>query len=261
MLTVRWSRANKFKSAGMFKTTERSTKRFRSPFPTHVTATGLGLLLLLFLVLLRTCSESEAPAGRTSENERPPEAPTKKAFADGPLMVPKRPIPERFPKDTSKPGVREVEASGAIDMTTFSAGHDLVYVNDDRIYWESDNDGNDVECDHTFNRALVEPFKRLHNLLLQRHPSAILEVQEAYRPTGIHVRRSLHREGRAIDLTCDQIPLEELAKLCWAAGFNWVLYEHSKGTGPHIHASVRRLPLKQVATTSEKAPRGDSRKP
>ena len=54
------------------------------------------------------------------------------------------------------------------------------------------------------------------------------------------MKTSLHKEGRAIDVTCDQMPLEELAKLCWISGFDWVYYEARKGKGPHIHCSVRR---------------------
>ena len=40
---------------------------------------------------------------------------------------------------------------------------------------------------------------------------------------------------------------EELAKLAWQAGYDWVYYENSRGTGPHVHASVRadgpRMPV------------------
>jgi hypothetical protein len=33
--------------------------------------------------------------------------------------------------------------------------------------------------------------------------------------------------------------MEELAALCWAAGFDWVLHEHPKNGGVHVHCSVR----------------------
>ncbi len=223
----------------------------RIPFPPHVIAYAcifFSVTMLIIVVIIASCSK----------NNRDDETPTPSSKREttprqDPLTVPVRPMPKSFPRDTSMPRTREIYASGAIDMETFSAGRDLIYVQDSRIYWESDHDTDgDVECDHSFHRALEEPFRRLHNLLLKQCPEAVLEVQEAFRPTGIHVKFSLHREGRAIDLTCDQIPLETLAKLCWAAGFDWVLYEHSRGTGPHIHASVKRTPLSERKTGSGK---------
>ena len=87
--------------------------------------------------------------------------------------------------------------------------------------------------------------------------NATLRVQEAYRPSTIHSALSLHKEGRALDLTCPSLDpewnpddpnahrpspksLEILAKLTWAAGFDWVYYEVPKSSGAHLHVSVRR---------------------
>ena len=69
----------------------------------------------------------------------------------------------------------------------------------------------------------------------------------------VHAARSLHCEGRALDLTLGRpgsdkslsgpeasAALERLAKLAWQAGFDWVYNEWPKGGGPHVHASVRR---------------------
>lgn len=155
------------------------------------------------------------------------------------LSRPARPLPDAFPRDTYRPALRESTASGAVDLTQFSAGRDLVYVNDDRVWWESDHDKNlDDECDHSIHRAMEIPLRRLIELVVNE--GGVLEVHDTYRPSGIHNTRSLHKEGRAIDITCDQISLEHLARLCWAAGFDWVYYEASAKGGAHVHGSVRR---------------------
>ena len=158
------------------------------------------------------------------------------------------------------PDMRESEACGAISNSLFSAGRDLVYVDDPRVWWESDFDGEtDDEDDHSMHRALEAPFRRLVELVAMSN--ATLRVQEAYRPSGIHASLSMHKEGRALDLTCPDLDpavagpldprdgkqvlpsaasLEILAKLCWAAGFDWVYYEVPKNSGAHLHVSVRR---------------------
>jgi hypothetical protein len=153
-----------------------------------------------------------------------------------PMNVPIRPAPERFRADTNLPPRREGITSGSIDLTTFSPERDLMTIDDKRVWWESDNDTNDTENDHMINKALEGPLRRVIELVVQNNGT--LEVHDAYRDTGIHNTKSLHKEGRAIDLTCDDFPLEKLAKLCWSAGFDWVLYE-IKG-GAHIHCSVKR---------------------
>jgi hypothetical protein len=118
----------------------------------------------------------------------------------------------------------------------FSPGRDLTFIDDARVWWESDNDDGDNEDDHSIHKSLEIPLRRVIELVAAR--GATLKVQDAYRPAGIHNPRSLHKEGRAVDLTCDDMPLEDLAKLCWAAGFDWVYYE-TRG-GAHIHCSVKR---------------------
>lgn len=155
-----------------------------------------------------------------------------------PAMGPVRPLPDRFPRNTHLPPEREGAVSGSVDLGTFSAGRDLLYVDDARVWWESDNDEGDVEDDHTMHRAMAAPLGRLVELVHAR--GGTLEVHDAYRPTGVHNPRSLHREGRAIDVTCDQMSLEELARLSWAAGFDWVYHEASAKGGAHVHCSVRR---------------------
>ncbi len=146
--------------------------------------------------------------------------------------------PARFKPNSYKPNIKESSASGAIDLPTFSPGKSLVFVDDPRAWWESDNDKNDTEDDHSMYITMEAPLRRLIDLVSER--DAILKIQDTYRAAGIHNPRSLHKEGRAIDLTCDKLGLEELAKLCWMAGFDWVYYEAKAKGGAHVHCSVRR---------------------
>ena len=168
------------------------------------------------------------------------------------IYAPVRAFPESFPRRSHLPDVRETVASGAISNSLFSPGRGLVYVDDPRVWWESGTDGEtDDECDHSMHAAAELPFRRLVEMCVAS--GATLRVQEAYRPQGIHAGLSLHKEGRALDLTCPTLDpdnpdplrpspksLEILAKLAWAAGFDWVFYECPKNSGPHIHASIRR---------------------
>ena len=139
------------------------------------------------------------------------------------------------------PPVREALVVGFGDTGSFDPSRDLVYVEDPRVWWESDNslDG-DNEDDHLMHRACVEPFRRVVEMVTAR--GGRLKVHDAYRAAGIHSPRSLHRAGRALDLTCDGISLEELAKICWVSGFDWVYYEATARHGAHIHCSVKAEP-------------------
>jgi hypothetical protein len=183
----------------------------------------------------KTTSKQEALAQK--ENQSPP--PTSTVDEHRLDLSPVRAEPDKFPRNTHMPNKREGAVSGSVDAEAFSPGRDLIYITDDRVWWESDNDkdSGDDECDHSMHYALEIPFRRLVEMVVAR--DAILEVHDAYRPSRIHSSRSLHKEGRALDLTCDELGLEALAKLCWAAGFDWVYYECGAG-GDHIHVSVRR---------------------
>ena len=166
-----------------------------------------------------------------------------------------RPAPDTFPRDTWLPKKTEGEASGSNVPRTFSPGRDLIYFDDTRVWWKSDNRAaNDTseECSHTMHKSMIDPFTRLVNLVSETQ--WILKVQGCYSAeSGVHSSNTLHKQGRAIDLTFGDpdnpsekldsqrmnAAYEQLAKLAWQAGFDWVYYEHKKGTGPHIHASVR----------------------
>lgn len=211
---------------------------------------ALFLPFALFLVLTLGCGKEEA--SQLEANTIVTQDVAVVSYA------PVRPFPEKFPRRSCMPDMRESEASGPISNSVFSAGRDLVYVVDDRVWWESDNDGeSDDECDHTMHYAMELPFRRLVEMCVASN--ATLRVQEAYRATGVHASRSLHKEGRALDLTCPELDpdnpsdrlssiksLEILAKMAWAAGFDWVYNEWPRGGGPHIHASIKRPPTPKI---------------
>jgi len=170
--------------------------------------------------------------------DAPPILPTPVASLPDNIGNPVRPMPARFPPGSHLPRMPEKLVSGPIRLESFSPQYDLIRLEDSRIWWESDHDSNDVEDDHIIHRSLREPLERLAELVTRR--GGRLKVQDAYRPVGVHSSGSLHKEGRAVDLTCDGISLEELARLCWAAGFDWVYYETPRRGGAHVHCSVRR---------------------
>jgi len=146
--------------------------------------------------------------------------------------------PESFPRKSYMPKCRESEASGSIDLNTFSPGRDLIYFDDKTVWWESDNDDStyDTEDDHTIHKNIKEPLEKL--ITLVNNAGGTLKVQDTFRAHGVHSSKSLHKEGRGIDLTAENLDLEQLAKFAWMAGFDWVYFEVSGGL--HIHASVKR---------------------
>ena len=150
---------------------------------------------------------------------------------------PVRKIPDRFPARTRMPATREGTASISIGKVSFLPDRDLIAIRDDRVWWESEHDVGDTEDDHIVHFAMEEPLRRLIELVTRE--GGTLEVQDTYRKTGIHASTSLHKQGRAVDLTCDELGLERLAALTWAAGFDWVFYEAPKKGGHHVHASIR----------------------
>jgi len=154
------------------------------------------------------------------------------------VSIPMREAPASFKAGQHMPDIGEAAASGSIELGTFSAGRDLIFIDDPRVWWESDEDKNDVEDDHSMHAAMEIPFRRLVNLASEKN--AVLKVQDAYRAHGVHGPKSLHKEGRALDLTSDELSLEELAKLCWVAGFDWVYHERNARSGSHVHCSVQR---------------------
>lgn len=167
-------------------------------------------------------------------------APTQSAKPVQPPKPPPEPrtLPDRFPRDTHLPPLRESLVCGVADPAAFRPELELVVVHDGRIWWESDRQTSGTENDHIVHRNMEKPLRELATYVQQA--GGRLKVHDAYRPSGLHNTRSLHKEGRAVDLTADGITLEELAKFCWISNFDWVYYEYKKGRGAHIHCSVIR---------------------
>lgn len=195
----------------------------------------LGLLLAGFAVAAglvyasRTAPEiARLPAGAAA-------APL---FED--ITRPVRELPRRFRANTHLPHRPEKRVVGPLDAGRFSAETDLIRIEDARVWWESDNDRDDVEDDHLFHPAMETPLLRLVELVSRQ--GGTLKVHDAYRPEGVHAKISFHKVGRAADLTCDELGLEKLAMLCWAAGFDWVYHEAPKRGGAHVHVSVKAAP-------------------
>lgn len=174
----------------------------------------------------------ELPPPEETAPAPPTKAPAVREVVD--FTQPAREIPPDFKKNAKRPAIGEGAASWSINQVEFSPERDLVWVDDDRVWWESENDKNDTEDDHVMHWAMEEPFRRLVELV-DAHGGR-LKVQDAYRAEGVHARNSLHKQGRGIDLTDFNLPLSKLAALAWAAGFDWVYYELSGGA--HVHASV-----------------------
>lgn len=164
------------------------------------------------------------------------------------LFNPVRAAPASFPPNSNMPTGKEANTSGAIDLESFDPEKDLIRFDDPRVWFESDHDTDDTEDDHLIHRAVEIPLKRLVNLIEKR--GGKLKMQEAYREASdkrrIHLETSLHREGRALDLTSEILSLGDLAKLCWQAGFDFVLYETPSKGGQHVHCSVKRPPAEKT---------------
>lgn len=196
---------------------------------------------------LRTPSVLPGTTAGAAADTSPPKPPEPKPTHWRPVNCkePARTEPSRFRNGQRMPTQSESASSVGIDDVSFKAGKDLIRIDDNRVWWESDHDGDtDDEDDHLFHHAMEKPMCRLIELTLAR--GGRLRVTDAYRPHGVHSRKSLHKQGRAVDCTWEnpdrldangrpvRLPLATLAKICWAAGFDWVYFEKD-----HIHASVR----------------------
>lgn len=217
-------------------------------------ASLIGAVALVVLLIVRGCS-GKTP-GDPAVKKEVKQTKSDRAVPD--LKNPVRPAVRSFGRNSSQPLGRESLNSGAIDLATFNPVNDLIHFDDPRVWFESDHDTDDeTDNDHLLHRAMEWPLRRLVNLVEQK--GGKLKIQDTYRSANtnrIHMERSLHCEGRAIDLTSENLSLSDLANLCWQAGFDYVLYEAPKRSGEHIHASVRRdhdtLPFEQPGFTLEK---------
>lgn len=95
-----------------------------------------------------------------------------------------------------------------------------------------------TDADRWMTRPVSERLIRLAELVSKEWAAEgiRLRVTEAWDPEREHGRRSLHYEGRAVDLTTsdrDQSKYPKLGSLAIQAGFAWVYNERD-----HIHASA-----------------------
>lgn len=93
-------------------------------------------------------------------------------------------------------------------------------------------------ADRLMTERVKEKLERLGTLVSREWPEVQLRVTEAWDENSEHGERSVHYEGRAVDLTLsdrDAQKLGRLAGLAFSAGFDWVAHEPT-----HVHASVKR---------------------
>src|SRR5205823_1766032 len=66
--------------------------------------------------------------------------------------------------------------------------------------------------------------------------SKLLQINAGFDTEGKHGERSIHYEGRALDIQANGKFLQRLAGLAMLAGFDWINSDDSKG---HLHVSVQ----------------------
>jgi len=207
-------------------------------------------VLVIALIIILAGALLDKPTGSTPPQSSHPQAVEATDQRTVDYTIPAREIPRSFRPGSQMPRNKgEGAASGSIEISTFDPDRDLIRIDDPRVKWESDDDKNDNEDDHLYHRSLEAPLRRLIHLV--EEAGGELEVTDGYRDKydRIHAKRSLHKEGRAIDLISTGIDLSHLGRLAWAAGFDWVLYESGKGA--HIHASVRRIAPENAPNANE----------
>jgi len=108
--------------------------------------------------------------------------------------------------------------------------------NPDVVFKDPDN--------HLMTAALSAKVDALAELVKKEWPGKKLRISEAWAdPAGAdndpHMKSSMHREARAVDISVsdkDGAKLGRLARLAVDAGFGWVFYEDEL----HVHASVAK---------------------
>lgn len=216
---------------------------------------ALGIAAAVCVCGLLLCVSLEGCGQRGATTETSGREAVKKPELPPPpdLHNPVRAAPASFPPDSNLPKGKESYASGPIDLDTFNPTNDLIRFEDSRVWFESDHDKVVEEDDHEIHRAMEVPLKRLVNLTEKKRGT--VKIHEAYRAVEknkIHLTSSLHCEGRAVDLTSDNMNLTELAKLAWQSGFDFVLYEKPRKSGVHLHCSVKRSPDAPLPTRPAK---------
>jgi Hedgehog amino-terminal signalling domain len=129
--------------------------------------------------------------------------------------------------ESSGAAVTSVDGSHLVDLVN-SCSHNIV------IKFE-EMDCSDARMTENARRKMLE----LAILVTAEWSGKVnLRVTEAWDTNNEHSNYSLHYEGRAIDITTDDLDLDKyrrLAGLAAEVGFDWVYLESD-----HVHVSVRR---------------------
>lgn len=142
------------------------------------------------------------------------------------------------PRGTYHPDKAEAEVVGAINARINRRSpyfQRLVRVESEAIVFK-DEEG--TGADRLMTTRTRERLERLSSLVLREWPGVRLRVTEAWDENAEHGAKSVHYEGRALDLTTsdqDSSRLGRLAGMAIEAGFDWVIHEST-----HVHASVAR---------------------
>jgi hypothetical protein len=107
--------------------------------------------------------------------------------------------------------------------------------NPDIVFKDEEGSG----ADHMMTKKVSDKLDALAALVKREWPGVKLRVTEAWDENLEHATRSVHYEGRGVDLTTSPIDgtkLGRLARLAVDAGFEWVFFENKL----HVHVSMSK---------------------
>jgi hypothetical protein len=150
-----------------------------------------------------------------------------------PLTSPELALGEKVPASS------ESAASGAFTakITRGTPEFNALVVNDNAEIVFKDEEG--TGADRHMTSRLKEKLDNLAGFVKVEFPGRRLRVTDAWDENDEHGTNSLHYEGRAADITTDDLDsakLGRLGRLAVNAGFDWVFYEDAA----HVHASVKK---------------------
>lgn len=136
------------------------------------------------------------------------------------------------------PGRPEIEVVGGVDKPIRRRSKDyarLVECDHDAIVFKDEEKNG---ADRRMTRRTHERLHALARLVDREWPGKKPRVTEAWDEDIEHGDKSVHYEGRALDLTVsdvDSSKLGRLSALARDAGFDWVYFEDAT----HVHVSTR----------------------
>jgi hypothetical protein len=136
------------------------------------------------------------------------------------------------------PARPEIEVVGGADKPIRRRSRDYARLvecrHDSVVFKDEEKNG----ADRRMSRRAHERLHALARLVEREWPGKKPRVTEAWDEETEHGDRSLHYEGRALDITVsdlDTSKLGRLSALARAAGFDWVYFEDAT----HVHVSTR----------------------